>query len=324
MQDTSPAQASPSWSDFLCLVATDFCRVTCPQTCRTTRIWIYISFPPPARLPWRFLHTRFRLCCRKNLLLFSVRILQDFFRLYEQGMQERDAWGNQAGTVDARVEDEWDNIYVECQDCYSGSSDTYAGEGRRRAGKGVTSNGTAGAAYYSSSEGLTARDERRARAENFASFLDADFDYVCDGEDQEKEEKEREGGDDDEEGEGDDGEDEIIDCAIRGKWYFKDSDDQVSHSLCFSSCSFGGVAVNVARYIWSDMSVLRVQGESAAVGIVDIQVFGRACVRKFPQHAARQSASAIPPLDIQPAQWNALVVRLSEVRRTLESVSFCR
>ncbi|CAM9375095.1 unnamed protein product [Choristocarpus tenellus] len=47
----------------------------------------------------------------------------EFFRMYGQGLQERDAWGRENVSVDTRVEDEWDNIYMECSDC-----DTYDGQ----------------------------------------------------------------------------------------------------------------------------------------------------------------------------------------------------
>lgn len=44
-------------------------------------------------------------------------LLQELFRIYTQGLLERDSWESQAAQVDAHVEDEWDNIYVEYSDC---------------------------------------------------------------------------------------------------------------------------------------------------------------------------------------------------------------
>lgn len=163
-------------------------------------------------------------------------------------MHDRDAWGNQAVKVDARVEDEWDNIYVECQDCFDG-------------GRGGTNNnlqqqeqqeqqqkqqqpprskenaaregaGAALPAYMSSSTGAAMSSARdRDSTLRFSSTLDLGFEAIFAGEDEEEEEGTLGEGDDaDSDGQGeerDDGDEEIIDCAIRGKWYFKDNDDQV-------------------------------------------------------------------------------------------------
>ncbi|CAN0009772.1 unnamed protein product, partial [Hapterophycus canaliculatus] len=46
----------------------------------------------------------------------DVQAKADLLRLYYSSVGQRDAWGNQAAKVDARVEDEWDSIYVDCQD----------------------------------------------------------------------------------------------------------------------------------------------------------------------------------------------------------------
>lgn len=164
-------------------------------------------------------------------------------------MQERDAWSNQAVKVDARVEDEWDSIYVECQDCEDsgGGGGTQsargrpsaAGAGAAAAAEGLTmmKNGVARttAAYISTPSPATRAGGGSARDRDFPPRFslsqDFDFDAIFAGE--EEEEEEMEGKDDEDgDGDGDDGEEgvtdgEIIDCAIRGKWYFKDNDDQV-------------------------------------------------------------------------------------------------
>lgn len=147
-------------------------------------------------------------------------------------MQERDAWGNQAVNVDARVEDEWDSIYVECQDCFESSSSNgvdlqapYSSRGA--AGAAATSiafTGPPPSSEYSSASSAMAA---------FGMYGGGELEL------EEGEEEEGEGG----QSEGEESEEEIIDCAIRGRWTFKNSDDPVSHEgvrvrvcVCVSSC----------------------------------------------------------------------------------------
>ncbi|CAM9282568.1 unnamed protein product [Discosporangium mesarthrocarpum] len=46
----------------------------------------------------------------------------EFYRLYGQGLQERDASERETVSVDEGVEDEWESIYVECNEC-NGNND---------------------------------------------------------------------------------------------------------------------------------------------------------------------------------------------------------
>ena len=136
-------------------------------------------------------------------------------------MLDRDWWGPQAVKVDARVEDEWDSIYMDCQDaCESSSSGS--------------------SPQVASFSAATYSDVRRGRAgarRGLPASDTSDFDLYVGGvveegarEDVEDElllgEGERAMEEDEAEGEGFDDE-EIIDCAIRGRWTFDNNDDPV-------------------------------------------------------------------------------------------------
>lgn len=145
--------------------------------------------------------------------------------MYERGIQEREAWGNQAVKVDDRVEDEWDSIYVDCQDCFEGNSDSgNVFESRATGGGGDVAAGAAAAGVRSP---LYSSMRREGPWSASSSELSA-FDVYMAGEEEELEEDDR-----DEEGEelaGDSEgfeEEDIIDCAIRGRWTFKNNDDPV-------------------------------------------------------------------------------------------------
>lgn len=134
-------------------------------------------------------------------------------------MLDRDGWGQQAVKVDDRVEDEWDNIYVDYQDCYdsiaSTSSNAPAPTPKAIYGDVQDGSGTMGLDATGSSS----------------------FDLYSGGVDEKGEER---GYEDDEmlEGEGEGAEEEaaegegfndkdIIDCAIKGRWTFDNNDDPV-------------------------------------------------------------------------------------------------
>lgn len=180
---------------------------------------------------------------------------QDLFRLYDSSVGQRDAWGNQASKVDARVEDEWDSIYVDCQDgpdadfqdfSFDGSGDLLNGFG---GGSSSSSGGAEGlamgrdnggaptaAAAAASSSGIKG-ERRRASSSRGASVstggsrsaLMAAMDAYQAEEEEEEEEGGEESGEDGEEAGETKGfdEEDIIDCAIRGRWTFKNNDDPV-------------------------------------------------------------------------------------------------
>lgn len=186
---------------------------------------------------------------------------QDLFKLYDSSVGQRDAWGNQAIQVDARVEDEWDSIYVDCQDStdvdYQDFSYDSSGDLRDNTGGGVSSisgiegmatKRDAGDARSSGSAAAVPAQSRRGGEQWRAgstvssggsrSALMAAIDaYQAAAEEGKEDEEGREG-----ERKGFDEED-IIDCAIRGRWTFKNNDDPVRRgnffqwvSSCFSVC----------------------------------------------------------------------------------------
>ncbi|CAM9503137.1 unnamed protein product [Ectocarpus fasciculatus] len=160
----------------------------------------------------------------------DVQAKADLFRLYDSSVGQRDAWGNQALKVDARVEDEWDSIYVDCQDNadvdfqdWSFDSSISGGE-EAVTGSDVMSSRLSG----SSSEALPSslRQDRggwraspgSASTGGSRSALMAAMDAFQEEGEAEEEEEGRgssEGFDDE----------EIIDCAIRGRWTFTNNDD---------------------------------------------------------------------------------------------------
>jgi len=196
---------------------------------------------------------------------------QDLFRLYDSSVGQRDAWGPQTVKVDARVEDEWDSIYVDCQDSSDvdfqeislddlglggGDISGFAGiEGgaeavalgrdtkgidvsgsaaRARAATDAVAEAAASAVLPSQSrrDGGRWRARHRSNSANSSgggsrSALMAAMDAF---QAEEEEDEERRG-----ESQGFDEED-IIDCAIWGRWTFKNDDDPVSRRspLCFS------------------------------------------------------------------------------------------
>lgn len=166
--------------------------------------------------------------------------------MYDRGMQERDAWGNQAVKVDARVEDEWDSIYVDCQDCFEFSdgdadgmkattADDYATGPQassyaevRREGPWSASSLSLSAFDIYQGNGMEEQDE-----DDVMSAFDDIFqeDGLRVGEEDGGASSESEGFDDE----------EIIDCAIRGRWTFKNNDDPVRNWCCFffrHECAF--------------------------------------------------------------------------------------
>lgn len=152
---------------------------------------------------------------------------QDFLRIYQRGLLEPGAWGSQAVNVDARVEDEWNNIYVECQDCLNGESTTTA------TGSGATGSAQLRRMYLASRNVA----ERASSPPSSSSSESSTRDYLAFNEprgqaDGGEEDGEMEGNAHNTQGEKDD----IIDCAIRGRWSFTDNDDQVSSCmvLCVS------------------------------------------------------------------------------------------
>ncbi|CAM9293221.1 unnamed protein product [Ectocarpus sp. 4 AP-2014] len=161
----------------------------------------------------------------------DVQAKADLFRLYDSSVGQRDAWGNQALKVDARVEDEWDSIYVDCQDGadvdfqdWSFDSSISGGVEGAATGSDVTGSRLSGP----SSEALPSSLRKEgggwgaspgsASTGGSRSALMAAMDAF-------QEEDEAEEGE--EEGAGSEGfdDEEIIDCAIRGRWTFTNNDD---------------------------------------------------------------------------------------------------
>lgn len=170
-------------------------------------------------------------------------VLQDLLRLYERGMQGRDIRGNKAVKVDARVEEEWDSIYVECQDDSGAGrkgTETANAKLRRNAMRdAVRSERAVGEAYASPSDPGTESRGPTSEVLFLGDFMDGlgeemDGKGVMQGAETEdgdqgemKGSSERQGNArDTDPDEGDD----IIDCAIRGRWSFTDNDDQVRRS----------------------------------------------------------------------------------------------
>ncbi|CBJ33765.1 expressed unknown protein [Ectocarpus siliculosus] len=161
----------------------------------------------------------------------DVQAKADLFRLYDSSVGQRDARGNQALKVDARVEDEWDSIYVDCQDVadvdfQDWSFDSSISGGVEGAATG--SDVTGWRSSESSSEALPSSLRKEgggwgaspgsASTGGSRSALMAAMDAF-------QEEEEAEEGE--EEGTGSEGfdDEEIIDCAIRGRWTFTNNDD---------------------------------------------------------------------------------------------------
>lgn len=158
-------------------------------------------------------------------------------------MLDRDGWGQQAVKVDDRVEDEWDNIYVDCQDGYDSIAST-------------TSN--APAAPASTPTAMYADAQSESGAKGLDASGPSSFELYGGGVDEEGEERgyeddemlegEGEGAEEAAEGEGFNDED-IIDCAIKGRWTFDNNDDPVRISqdspgmCCVVLCSASRAAV---------------------------------------------------------------------------------
>eukprot|EP00752_Nemacystus_decipiens_P004276 g3905.t1 len=184
----------------------------------------------------------------------DVQAKADLFRLYDNSVGQRDAWGSQASKVDARVEDEWDSIYVDCQDSadvdfqdlsFDGGGDLLGSFGSTGLNGGGLNGGSDGSATGRDVRGAapatpaaSSRKEGgqwRASSSSSASVstggsrsaLMAAMDaYQAEEEEEEMEDGEESG----EEGEGGGehkgfDEEDIIDCAIRGRWTFKNNDD---------------------------------------------------------------------------------------------------
>lgn len=181
---------------------------------------------------------------------------QDLLRLYYSSVGQRDAWSNQAAKVDARVEDEWDSIYVDCQDgadvdtqdysfdrgsglTFSSMSDGVEGSALGRNGErsewGSSSSAAAagslqsrhGGGRWRPSTGGTKSGGSRSALMAAMDALQAEEEEGRGGRElgriDEEEEEEEEDSDEEEE----DDEEEIIDCAIRGRWTFTNNDDPV-------------------------------------------------------------------------------------------------
>eukprot|EP00903_Cladosiphon_okamuranus_P018228 g16767.t1 len=190
----------------------------------------------------------------------DVQAKADLFRLYESSVGQRDAWGNQASKVDSTVEDEWDSIYVDCQESanvglqefsFDGGGDLIGGSfGSTAANGGAEGSATgrdAGAATPSSQgEAGRWRASRSSisgsnagaiyRTGGSRSALMAAMDaYQAkeggeEGDEEEREDEDEDGEESGEEGEGGGegkgfDEEDIIDCAIRGRWTFKNNDE---------------------------------------------------------------------------------------------------
>lgn len=171
-------------------------------------------------------------------------------------MRQRDAWGNQAAKVDARVEEEWDSIYVDCQESADvdfqdfsfddsgdllgsrfGSTSANGEVGGSAMGRNAGGVTTAAAANSRREAGLWRASSSRSSSSAVVSTggsrsalmsaMDA-YEAEEEGEEEEEEDGEESG----EEGEGGSenkgfDEEDIIDCAIRGRWTFKNNDDPV-------------------------------------------------------------------------------------------------
>lgn len=164
---------------------------------------------------------------------------QDLFKLYDSSVGQRDAWGNQAIKVDARVEDEWDSIYVDCQDSTDVEYQDFSSYDISM-GSGIQGLATERGAGYARSPRLAAAVPAQSRREGeswrassnssssggsrsaLMAAMDAYQAAVEGEEDEEGEGEEKRGG-------GSKGfdEEDIIDCAIRGRWTFKNDKDPV-------------------------------------------------------------------------------------------------
>ena len=150
-------------------------------------------------------------------------------------MPGRDWWGPQAVEVDTRVEDEWDSIYMDCQDACESSSSSSSTEIRGVVAAGDTagrSSGSGSSPQVASFSAATYSDVRRGGAgawRGLPTYDTSGFDLYVGGfvEEGAREDVENDlllgGGQgeeavekDEAEGEGFDDE-EIIDCAIRGR-----------------------------------------------------------------------------------------------------------
>lgn len=145
---------------------------------------------------------------------------QELLRLYDLGMLDRDGSGQQAVKVDDRVEDEWDSIYVDCQDDYDGIASTISNEpasnpiamyGDIQGGSGAVGLDTTGSLSFDLySGGVDEEEEERGFEDD--GVLEA--------------ERKGEGAEEAAESEGFNDKD-IIDCAIKGRWTFDNNDDPV-------------------------------------------------------------------------------------------------
>lgn len=165
---------------------------------------------------------------------------QDLFRLYDRSAGQREAWGNQASKVDARVEDEWDSIYVDCQDGADVDFQDFSFDGRGdllSSFGGTSTNGRmeepamgrdAGGATTAAAVAAVASDSRKegGRASVSTGGSRSALMAAMDAYQAEEEEDGQESGEEGGESKGFDEED-IIDCAIRGRWTFKNNDDPV-------------------------------------------------------------------------------------------------
>ena len=143
--------------------------------------------------------------------------VQDLFRLYERGIQEREAWGSQAVKVDDRVEDEWDSIYVDCQDCFESNGDGGSGSVFESRATGGGADVAAGAAVpgvrsppYSAMRREGPWSATSSELSAFNVYMTGDGEELEEGDVEEEEDEEASG---DSEG----FEEDIIDCAIRGR-----------------------------------------------------------------------------------------------------------
>lgn len=147
-------------------------------------------------------------------------------------MQERDAWGNHAVKVDARVEDEWDSIYVDCQDCLdSGSSGS---SGFKSSAAAADREAISQPLSFASDSGMRNGEARSAVLSELSTYgmYQGEEGGAALGGSGEREDEEEEDDDDSDraESEGFDEED-IIDCAIRGRWTFKNNEDPVRRAV---------------------------------------------------------------------------------------------
>lgn len=175
---------------------------------------------------------------------------QDLFRLYHSSVGQRDAWGNQASKVDARVEDEWDSIYVDCQDgadvdfqdfSFDGSGDLLSSRGSTNTNGGAEGLGmgrdkggaiTAAATVASNSRKEGGRWRASSSASAGVSTGGSRSALMAAMDAYQAEEDKEDGEESGEEGEGGGlnkgfDEEDIFDCAIRGRWTFENKDDPV-------------------------------------------------------------------------------------------------